>query len=96
MFSHPSGLDDSGNIQIIQLLLFDLHPNTTAIGPTNPNISQDFVVACPPSGGREWKVLLRGCELVKRRSSRIDILQSGVLSIRAVAVALSALAAGIL
>ncbi len=54
-----------------------------------PHISQNFVV-------RAWRALLRGRELVKRRSSRIDILQSGVLSIRAVTVGLSALAAGIL
>ncbi len=60
------------------------------------HISQDFVVACPPSGGRAWKVLLRGCELVKCRNSRIDILQSGILPLRALAVALSALATGIL
>ncbi len=37
-----------------------------------------------------------GGKLIKRRSSRIDILQSGVFSIRALTVALSALAAGIL
>jgi hypothetical protein len=47
-------------------------------------------------GGRGRRVLLRGCKLVKRRSSRIDILQSGVLPIRALAVVLSALAVGIL
>jgi hypothetical protein len=55
----------------------------------NPHISQNFVA-------RAWRVLLRGCELVKRRSSRIGILQSGVLPIRALAVVLSALAVGIL
>jgi HAD superfamily hydrolase (TIGR01509 family) len=54
-----------------------------------PHISQNFVA-------RAWRVLLQGCKLVKRRSSRIDILQSGVLPICALAVVLSALAVGIL
>ncbi len=57
------------------------------LSAANPHISQNFVA-------RACKALLRGRKLVKRRSSRIDILQSGVLPIRAVAVALSAFAAG--
>ncbi len=55
----------------------------------NPRVSRNFVE-------RAWRALLRGRKLIKRRSSRIDILQSGVLPIRAVTVGLSALAAGIL